>query len=187
MVVQGIRERRRLRDRARALFAAIVQAGRMPDFYQILGVSDTLDGRFDLIVLHAHLVLRRLKGAGEQGRALGQALFDTMFGQMDEVLREIGVGDLSVGRKIREMTSAFYGRALAYEEALQSSDDNTLLEAALARNVYRGEMPSAARLSALASYVRALDNVLSRSSDDTVMAAAIAWPAIPSAVAVPGA
>jgi cytochrome b pre-mRNA-processing protein 3 len=184
---QHIRNRRRLRARARTLYAEIARAAREPGFYQGLGVSDTLDGRFDLIVLHAHLVLRRLKGAGGQGRALGQALFDTMFGEMDEALRELGVGDLSVGRKIRAMTDAFYGRALAYEEALQPSEDNALLEAALARNVYRGKAPSVAALGALASYVRALDQALSRSTDDAVMMAAIAWPAIAPAASVQGA
>ncbi len=94
MLFQGIRNRRRLRERARTLYAEIARAARKPEFFQALGVADTLDGRFDLIVLHAHLVLRRLKGAGGQRRVLSQALFDTMFAEMDEALRELGVGDL---------------------------------------------------------------------------------------------
>jgi len=187
MLFQGIRNRRRLRQRARMLYAEIARAARKPDFFQALGVADTLDGRFDLIVLHAHLVLRRLKGAGEQRRVLSQALFDTMFAEMDEALRELGVGDLSVGRKIREMTDAFYGRALSYEEALQSHDDDALLKAALARNVYRGRAPSVAALAALANYVRALDQTLSRNTDDAVLAADIAWPAIAPTACVHGA
>ncbi len=76
------------------------------------------------------------------------------------------------------MTDAYYGRALAYEEALQSRDDGALLNAALTRNVYRGRTPSVAALAALASYVRALDQTLSQSTDDAVLAADIAWPAI---------
>lgn len=173
-----MRRRRRLLDRARALYAEIAHKARTPEFYAALGVPDTIDGRFDLIVLHAHLVVRRLKIAGRQGRALGQALFDTMFANMDEALRELGVGDLSVGRKIRHLTEAYYGRALAYEEALQSPGDNVLLEAALTRNVYQGTAPGTAELAALADYVRALESTLAASRDDTVLAGSITWPAI---------
>lgn len=184
---QAIRSRRAVRDHARTLYAEIGQAARKQEFFQALGVSDTVDGRFDLVVLHAHLVLRRLKRAGGLGRALSQALFDTMFAEMDEALRELGVGDLSVGRKIREMTEAFYGRALAYEEALQSGEDDALLKAALTRNVFRGKVPSMSAVSALAHYVRALDEALSRSTDDAIMGAAITWPAVAPADSVQGA
>jgi cytochrome b pre-mRNA-processing protein 3 len=187
MLFRNMRYRREVRNRARRLYAEIARAAREPGFYQGLGVADTLDGRFDLVVLHTHLVLRRLKGAGAQGRALGQALFDTMFGDMDESLRELGVGDLSVGRKIRALTDAFYGRALAYEEALQTAEDDALLKAALMRNVYRGTSPSTDALAALASYVRALDRTLSRSADDAVMAAEFEWPAHSPTAPVSGA
>jgi cytochrome b pre-mRNA-processing protein 3 len=185
-LLEAMRRRRRLLDRARALYAQIARAARTPDFYAVLGVPDTIDGRFDLIVLHAHLVLRRLKAAGGQGRALGQALFDTMFADMDEALRELGVGDLSVGRKIREMTEAYYGRALAYEEALQSPGDKALLEAALTRNVYQGMAPGTAALATLADYVCALEAALAASGDDAVLADSVTWPAIQPLVSAQG-
>jgi cytochrome b pre-mRNA-processing protein 3 len=172
----SLRRRRRALARARGLFGEISRTARSPAFYDGLGVADTLDGRFDVLVLVAHLVLRRLRDTGAEGRALGQAVFDTMFADMDEALRELGVGDLSVGRKIREMTEAYYGRALAYEEALQSAGTDDLLEAALARNIYRGRAPSAAAVSALAAYVRALSRSLSQLSDEALLAGDIPWP-----------
>lgn len=177
MLLSAFRRRRRLRAQARSLYEALARAARARAFYEALGVPDTVDGRFDLIVLHAHLTLRRLKMAGEAGKDLGQALFDTIFESMDEALRELGVGDLSVGRKVREMTEAYYGRALAYEEALQASD-NAALEAALTRNVYRGRAPSSAAVADLARYVHALDRTLSQSTDEQVLGGAITWPAV---------
>src|SRR5689334_9758544 len=94
--------------RAAALYAAIVSQARRPEFYESMGVPDTLDGRFDLIVLHASIYLKRLRAAGPEGRDLAQALFDTMFDNLDQSLREMGVGDVTVPKKIRAMVEAFY-------------------------------------------------------------------------------
>lgn len=136
---------------ARQLYLAAVAQARRPDFYTRYGVPDTLDGRFDMTALHVFLVLYRLRGEGEVTRALGQALFDYMFGDMDRSLRELGVGDLRVGRKIKPMVQAFMGRAQAYREALLAGDAAGLTEA-LHRNVYRGA--DGAPAAALADYVQ---------------------------------
>lgn len=128
---------------ARCLYAAAVAAARNPWFYQELGVPDTLDGRFDLVALHVFLLVHRLQDEGEQGLALAQAVFDAMFSDMDGNLREIGVSDLSVGRRMRAMWEAFHGRSKAYATALRTTDRESL-EAALARNVWRGTVPSGA-------------------------------------------
>ncbi len=135
---------------ADALYAAAVAAARAPAFYAELGVPDTLDGRFDLIGLHAFLLIRRLQHAPPPGPDLAQAVFDAMFRDMDRNLREIGVGDLSVARKMKQMWEAFHGRAAAYEAAFAAAGPGAL-PAALARNVWReGAAPHAAALAAAA-------------------------------------
>ena len=143
----GILRRNRHERTGYELYCAAVAAARDPDFYRVLGVPDTLDGRFDLIGLHAFLLIRRLRGLPEPGTQLAQAVFDAMFNDMDVNLREMGVGDLSVGRKVRAMWEAFHGRATAYQAAIEAGDAATLA-AALARNVWRGSpAPGAAELA----------------------------------------
>ena len=129
---------RKRRERAGfALYAAAVQAARDPYFYTELGVPDTLDGRFDMVGLHVFLLIHRLHGASQAGAALAQAVFDAMFADMDMNLREIGAGDMSVGKRVRAMWEAFHGRANAYAAAVDAGDRGALA-AAIARNVWRG-------------------------------------------------
>lgn len=145
--------RRRPHERAGfELYGAAVGAARAPALFAALGVPDTVEGRFDLVSLHVGLLIRRLRTDGDaRGPALAQAVFDAMFADMDLNLREMGVGDLAVGKRVRRMWEAFHGRALAYEAALDSDDPAALAEA-LARNVWRGEAPAGAadRLAAIA-------------------------------------
>lgn len=145
--------RRRPHERAGfELYGAAVAAAREPVLFATLGVPDTVEGRFDLVTLHVALLIRRLrKDADPRGSALAQAVFDAMFADMDLNLREMGVGDLSVGKKVRQAWEAFHGRALAYEAALDS-DDADAFAAGLARNVWRGAAPEGApaRLAAAA-------------------------------------
>src|SRR5512144_834346 len=125
---------RRSGERAVAdkLYRIIVEQSRLPVFYSELGVRDTPDGRYDMIIAHMILVLRRLKGAPSETRELAQALFDLMFADMDQNLREMGVGDLAVGKRVKNMAKAFYGRLAAYDAAL-CADDSSALQAALSR------------------------------------------------------
>ena len=133
------------------LYGAAVAAARNPLFYAELGVPDTLDGRFDLVGLHVWLLIRRLTALPAPGPDLAQAMFDAMFADMDLNLREMGVGDLSVGKRVKDMWEALHGRAIAYGAALDSPDPAPAMEAALARNVWRGaDAAGAARLAAIA-------------------------------------
>jgi cytochrome b pre-mRNA-processing protein 3 len=134
------------------LYQAIVAQARAPAFYARLGVPDTLDGRFDMIALHVFLALRRLKSEGEAGRGLAQALCDRFFADLDRSLREMGAGDLGVGRRVKAMAQAFYGRVAAYEAAL-SGDEAALVEA-LERNLFGTVTPGSEPISAMAHYVR---------------------------------
>ncbi len=130
------------------LYRSCVAQARRVEFYRDLAVPDTVDGRFDLLLLHVCLVMRRLDREGETK----QQLFDLMFADMDRNLREMGVGDMSIGKKIRPMISAFYGRAQAYEKALGESDE--ALAAVLGRNLYGAAQPDMEILSRMADYVR---------------------------------
>jgi cytochrome b pre-mRNA-processing protein 3 len=121
-------------DSASALYEAIVAAARQPKFYANWQVPDTVDGRFDMIVLHMFLILRRLKNEAPE---LCQNITDLFFKDMDRSLREMGVGDLSVGKKVRRMAEAFHGRLNAYAKAIEK-DDATLVQT-LQRNVYGGD------------------------------------------------
>ena len=142
----------RKRPNATPLYTEIVRQARQPDFYNKLGVPDTYNGRFDLIALHAFIIMRRLKSIGKNGETLSQALFDCMFIDIDKNLREMGVGDLSVGKKIKNLAAAYYGRVKAYEDALLETDE--FLEAAFKRNIYLDSRPSSKQLNTFVNYFR---------------------------------
>ncbi|NBB71321.1 MAG: ubiquinol-cytochrome C chaperone [Alphaproteobacteria bacterium] len=131
------RATRRRRAVAAQLYDAAVAQARHPGFYTDLGVADTHDGRLELVQLHVILLLRRLQRGGDEGRALGQALFDAFFRDLDRSLREGGVGDLSVGKWVKKIGQQFYARATALEPALEHADA-AALEDALGDNVYDG-------------------------------------------------
>ena len=138
------------RDAARDLYGVIVNQARQPGFYAEMGVPDTVDGRFEMICLHAFLVLRRLR-ADKSESALSQGLFDTMFEDMDRNLREMGAGDLGVGRRVKAMAKALYGRIAAYDAGLDG-DRSTLVES-LIRNAYGTVEPTPDQAGRLADYM----------------------------------
>ena len=167
------------REHAHALYVAVVEQARRPVFYARLGVPDTLDGRFDMIVLHAFVVLRRLRRIGPEGVATGQTLFEVMFADMDRNLREMGVGDLGVGRRVKAMTKAFMGRVGAYERACAAGGAS--LGAALERNVYRSDAAIArAEAQILADYTERSMQSLAALDDDVILAGRCAFAAAPA-------
>ena len=124
------------------LYRKTLEASRNPQLYLRFEVADTLDGRFDMLCLHVGLVMRRLKAASEaQSAAFSQNLFDIFFGDMDLTLREMGVGDLGVAKRVRQMSEAYMGRLTAYSHSLDAGDTEGLAEA-LARNIGRDEKVS---------------------------------------------
>ena len=131
-------KQRRIERAGFELYAKTVAEARTPYYFTTLGVPDTLDGRFDLVGLFVALLIRRLRHDQPPGPAMAQAMFDAMFSDMDVNLREMGVGDMSVGKRVRAMWEAFHGRAAAYERCLAAGDE-TELALVLARNVWRGE------------------------------------------------
>ena len=169
------------RERARLAaehYAALVAQARRRVFYESFGVPDTLDGRFDLIVLHASMYLKRLRLAGPGGRTLAQAVFDQMFFNLDQSLRELGVGDISLPKKMRKMVSAFYGRAAAYDKALNEPNDEALA-AALVRNIYAGVLPGAPAVKLLCAYLRDTSNALAAAPNEAMLSNGFQWIAPP--------
>lgn len=156
------------------LYGALVGQARSPVFYRDMGVPDTAGGRFEMVALHVFLALRRLRAGGETGKELGQQLFDVLFDDMDQTLREMGVGDLSMGKKIKALASSFYGRMQAYDEGLDDTDGDKLA-AALSRNVFPGSAAAQANAAALAAYVRRAEGDLAVQPIGDVMAGRITF------------
>ena len=144
------------------LYTAAVAAARDPYLYTHLGVPDTLDGRFDAICIYVYLLIRHV---GPQDAALAQSVFDAMFHDMDVNLREMGVGDLSVGKRNRKMWEAFHGRSAAYAAAW---DDPSGLAAALSRNVWRGGNVATEACTTLARIARTQAVCLAQQPIETI-------------------
>lgn len=134
------------------IYRIIVEQARQPRFYTDYGVPDSVDGRFEMVTLHAFLVLRRLKGASESSSDAAQALFDLMFEDMDVSLREMGAGDMGVGKRVKAMVQAFYGRIASYEAGLAGAEGE--LEDAVSRNVYATVEPNESSVAEMAQYLR---------------------------------
>jgi cytochrome b pre-mRNA-processing protein 3 len=138
------------------LYMALVGWARTPWFYTDCAVADSVDGRFDMMTLVVSLALLRLERDGEAHRDFGTALIETYVADMDESLRESGVGDLGVGKQVRKMAEAFVGRYGAYRAAAASGE----WQAELARNVYRGADAPVAALAAKVAQMQARLNLL---------------------------
>jgi cytochrome b pre-mRNA-processing protein 3 len=154
-----------------AIYGMIVTQAREPSFYRDLAVPDTVNGRFDLLVLHLWLVLRRLRATAEAA-ALSQALFDRFCNDMDDNLREMGVGDLTVPKRMQGFGEAFYGRTAAYDMALEAGDE--ALAQALCKNILNGEGIESARRLAL--YAKATIAVLAGQGEQALLAASWKFP-----------
>lgn len=216
MIFDRILARSARRDRRKSAaqtYVALVDAARRPEFYTRAGIPDTIDGRFELIVLHAFLILDRLQwrsdavsgteppdaahreltgtiSAPDTGaedfadQQFAQALFDYMFADMDHNLREMGVGDMNVGKRVRKMGEAFYGRAVNYQQALQSDSRDELCDV-LRRNLFGTvPAPSAAAVAMMADYVTVARNRLRQQRSADIKAAEMAFPPPPDVLPV---
>ena len=157
------------------LFADCVRHSRDVRFYRDYAVGDTIAGRFEMLALHVALLMRRLGRIEPAGQKTSRALAEVMFASLDDDMRELGVGYLSVPKKMRKTAAAFYGRAASYDAALASGDDAALV-AALQRNVYDSGAGAAAdavaqAVAQLAGHVRELSGRLAAATDQDVLAA----------------
>ncbi|CAO4137106.1 ubiquinol-cytochrome C chaperone family protein [Methylorubrum extorquens] len=152
MIAGLFRRADRRRRTIQSLHRTIGEAARRPGLYTALGVPDTVEGRFEALSLHVILVLRRLGQLPPPAADVAQDLVDSVFMQLDASLRELGIGDMGVPKRIKKLGASFYARAGAYGTALDAGDRAGLAET-LARNVLDGVEPEAA--GPLASYVEA--------------------------------
>lgn len=149
------------------LYAEIVAAGRDPVLFTDYGIADSLEGRFEALVLHAALVLRRIEALPQPGPQIAQDVADALFRHFDIALRELGVSDTRVPKQMKNMAEAFFGRAMAYHAALPQGE--AALADALSRNVYDGRIDG----KALARYVLRLDAGLAQMSLPQLLAGPI--------------
>lgn len=158
---------------ASKLYGSIVTQARAPAFYADLGVPDTMEGRYGLLVVHLWLVMERLSAAGDTA-GLSRALVETFVTDIDDNMREIGVGDLAVPRKVKKAAAGLYDRAPEYERAFTSEDDGVLAEV-LSRHV--GGMPAPGALR-LAAYLKSARRSLAAASIDELVAGDVTFPAL---------
>ena len=152
MVLESLFGRDPATATAAALYDAVVAQARQPAFYLRCGLPDSLDGRFEMIALHSFIVLRRLRALGSEAEALAQSFVDTLARDFDRSLREMGVGDLGVGKRVKRMAAGFRGRLAAYDAGLDAGGDE--LEAALRRNAFGTTRPEPWQVAAMAAYLR---------------------------------
>ena len=157
-----------------AVYSVIVAQSRQPRFYADWLVPDTVTGRFDMISLHLALLFRRLRAEAGERKDFSQAVFDLFFKDMDRSLREMGVGDLGVPKKIQKMGSIFFGLLAALNEAMDRNDA-VALEAVLARNIFDGADNPHAR--ALADYLIVEDRALAGQPVEAITGGAISFEA----------
>ena len=167
-------KRRRDDTAANALYLALVEQSRQPVFYRDLGVADTLEGRYDMIILHAYMLFRRMGATKTEAmRALSQQTFDFMFTDLDQNLREMGVTDMAIGKRVTRMAEAFYGRAAAYDKALELG--GRALQEALGRNLYQGVAVSPETEDRMAVHVHAQMAHLDGQADQELLAGKVVF------------
>ncbi|MDO1558694.1 ubiquinol-cytochrome C chaperone family protein [Brevundimonas sp. 2R-24] len=172
-MLQRLIARRRDRQAGDRLYAACVAQARAPALYREMGVPDRIDARFELYLLHVVLVMDRLEREGDRGEDVSRALLGRFVSQLDDALREIGVGDLAVGKKMRKLGEAIHGRWRAYQAALAGEGDP--LETVLSRNVLGEEQADA---SALAAYAAAARDRLAAQALDDLLRNGPNWPEV---------
>ncbi len=158
MILKSILSRTQKLIPVRTVYEAIVAQARQAELYSELKVADTLDGRFDMIILHNDAVMCHMQAGDEADRLFAQALIDELFRDMDRSLREMGVGDMGVGKRIKKMATVYYGRANGYANARAEGDAS--LAAAFLRNVFEGDDARTDEAERLAKYARLLHDAV---------------------------
>jgi cytochrome b pre-mRNA-processing protein 3 len=172
-VLTWIRARSRLGITAAGLYGSIVAQARDPSFYALAGVPDTMEGRFGVIAAHMFLVLERIRQEGDRGEPLARALLETFMTDMDDSMREIGIGDMGVPRRVKKAAAALEEQVTAYRATLTSSTDDALADAIRAY-IFLGNR-DIGRPDLIAAYLRRTSRYLATQSPDDVGAGRIAF------------
>ena len=176
-MLRALRNRAKLRRNAGDIYGAIVSQARHPQFYVNLGIPDTPIGRYDMVVLHLFLVLERLREDGDATEKLQRLLLETFVADMDDSLRELGTGDVVVGKRVRRAAAGFYDRARDYRAAMTESDQ--ALGRAFVRHGLAGTDASH-DIGGLCAYVRAAVAALQKLDAEEVLAARLSFPDVAS-------
>ena len=168
-MLQWFRRRAERSRRAGELYGGVVTAARQPFFYKDMGVPDTPEGRFELVALHLFLALEALKQRGPQQLEVTRQTIEAFVSDMDDCMREMGVGDFTVPKKVKRAAAAFYERAGAYRRGL-SEAQKSVLEKSLSTYVFAGRQEDGNGLSALAGYVRNAASALAAEQFDVLCA-----------------
>ncbi|MEI7607164.1 MAG: ubiquinol-cytochrome C chaperone family protein [Rhodospirillaceae bacterium] len=163
-------------DQVALCYARMMEQARRPEFYLAGGVPDTLDGRYEMLALHAFFLAHRLKGQGEEARLFSRDLFESMISEMDRTVREMGAADMGVAPRVKRMAKGFTGRILAYDRGVAAAGDEALL-AALDNNLYGTvlEVPPAT-LAAMAGYIRSTVAGLAAQPLESLLAGEVCFP-----------
>lgn len=156
------------------LYLSIVAQARQAVFYRDLAVPDTIDGRFEMVVMHLVLVIERLRGEDKSISAVGQGVFDLFLKDMDRNLREMGVGDMSIGKRMKKIGRSVYGRFDAFGPPLKTGDAPALA-AAIDRNVFAGD-PHPGEANRLAAYALETAGRLASQTTSDIEAGRVDWP-----------
>lgn len=162
-----------------ALYVEIVAAARQPELYSGWEVPDTPLGRFEMLSLHMFLFQHRVRGETGAMREIAQILTDDFFAEVEHSLRDLGIGDMGVPKRMKKLARMFYGRTAAYADALERKDAPALAQA-LARNV-RPDSPAWPQAESLAHYVMEVDDSLRQQSLDAIQRGDIRFPRIEQA------
>ena len=176
MVLQRLFARRPAKAAGQALYASAARQARSPAFYSRMGAPDTAEGRFEIYSLHVLLLLHRLKGGGERAKETSQATFDAFVQALDDALREMGVGDVTVPKKMKRLAGAFYGRVKAYDDALAPGADAGGLQALVARTILLDVEGGDAQ--ALAAYAARTARALKAIPTEALLEGRVDWPEV---------
>lgn len=174
-----LKQRASLRETATDLYGNVVTQARNPVFYAEMGIPDTLEGRYEMVAMHLALVLERLRTEGEAGIALSRETIETFIADMDGSMRELGVGDLTVPKKVKSAAAGLYARADAFRQGLlkdAGSPGGGALDAAIARYTFGAEAGDD-RAAGFAAYYRAASAALARLDTADVLAGRLPIPA----------
>ena len=174
MLLQRLFAARPAQGAGRELYDAAARQARRPEFYRALGAADTVEGRFELYSLHVALLLIRLKGQGQIAAETAQHLFDAYARALDDALRELGVSDVKVGRRMKALGQAFYGRLKSYGDAIEALPDSQALEALLQRTAL--EERAGGTAAALAHYVVRVAGDLEGQDLPALLQGRVTWP-----------
>lgn len=169
------RAKKQAAEKASALYVKVVEQSRLPRFYIDHGVPDSVDGRFDMIIVHVMLLIRRLRGHGKDASDLSQEVLNLLFGDMDRNFREMGIGDMSIGKHVKKVAKAFYGRAEVIEEGLDKGAED--LASGLLETLYRSVENAEKNAADVAAYVIATDQHLAGQPLERILAGEVQFSA----------